>query len=58
MVLLPQGLHASKQVAPEVGEALRGASVKLDGGFDSKANRTCIFHAGLIPNIPENPRNR
>jgi transposase len=21
-------------------------------------NRKCIFNAGLIPNIPENPRNR
>src|SRR5258707_3949905 len=30
----------------------------LDGGFDSTHNRKCIFNAGLIPNIPENPRNR
>ena len=30
----------------------------LDGGFDSTRNRKCIFNAGLIPNIPENPRNR
>jgi transposase len=28
------------------------------GGFDSTRNRQCIFNAGLIPNIPENPRNR
>jgi Transposase DDE domain len=58
MVLLPQGLTALKQVAKEVGLALRGAYVNLDGGFDSKANRKCIFHAGMIPNIKENPRNR
>jgi transposase len=32
--------------------------LNLDGGFDSIANRKCIFNAGLIPNIPENPRNR
>jgi len=37
---------------------LRGASLNLDGGFDSALNRKCIFNAGLIPNIPENPRNR
>ncbi len=27
-------------------------------GFDSAHNRKCIFNAGLIPNIKENPRNR
>ena len=30
----------------------------LDGGFDSTRNRKCIFNAGMIPNIKENPRNR
>jgi len=58
MVLLPQGLHALKQVAKEVGLDLRGAYFNLDGGFDSAHNRKCIFNAGLIPNIKENPRNR
>jgi hypothetical protein len=58
MVLLPEGLRALKKVAKEVGLDLRGAYLNLDGGFDSRANRKCIFNAGLIPNIPENPRNR
>jgi hypothetical protein len=58
MVLLPQGLKALKQVVKEVGLDLRGALLNLDGGFDSAHNRKCIFNAGLIPNIPENPRNR
>src|SRR5689334_19860925 len=58
MVLLPQGLTALMQVAKEVGVDLRGAYLNLDGGFDSVRNRKCIFNAGLIPNIPENPRNR
>jgi hypothetical protein len=58
MVLLPEGLHALKKVAKEVGLDLRGAYLNLDGGFDSAHNRKCIFNAGLIPNIPENPRNR
>ena len=58
MVLLPQGLKALKRVAKEVGVDLRGAYLNLDGGFDSTHNRKCIFNAGLIPNIKENPRNR
>jgi hypothetical protein len=37
---------------------LKGAYLNLDGGFDSAHNRKCIFNAGMIPNIPENPRNR
>jgi hypothetical protein len=58
MVLLPKGLHALKQVAKQVGLDLPGASLNLDGGFDSTRNRKCIFNAGMIPNISENPRNR
>ena len=58
MVLLPEGLQALKQVAKEGGVDLRGASLNLDGGLDAAHNRKGIFHAGLIPNIPENPRNR
>ena len=58
MVLLPKSLHALKQVAKEVGLDVRGAYLNLDGGCDSAHNRTCIFNAGLIPNIKENPRNR
>jgi hypothetical protein len=58
MVLLPKGLHALKQVAKEVGFDLEGASLNLDGGFDSTRNRKSIFNAGMVPNIPENPRNR
>jgi hypothetical protein len=58
MILLPQGLNALKQVAKEVGLDLEGAYLNLDGGFDSTRNRKCIFNAGMIPNIPENPRNR
>jgi Transposase DDE domain len=58
MVLLPQGLKALKQVAKKIGVDLSGAYLNLDGGFDSAHNRKCIFNAGLIPNIPENLRNR
>src|SRR2546423_1077924 len=58
MALVPEGLHALKQVAKEVGLDLRGASLHLDGGCDSTHHRTGIFHAGMIPNIKEHPRNR
>jgi hypothetical protein len=58
MVLFPEGLKALKEVAKEIGLDLRGAYLNLDGGFDSTRNRKCIFNAGLIPNINENPRNR
>jgi hypothetical protein len=58
MILLPQGLKALKQVAKQVGLDLRGAYLNLDGGVDSTHNRKCMFHAGLIPNIQENRRNR
>jgi hypothetical protein len=55
MMLLPQGLHALKQVAKQVGLDLKGAYLNLDGGFDSRANRKSIFNAGMIPNINEHP---
>jgi hypothetical protein len=55
MVLLPKGLTALKQVAKEVGLDLRGAYVNLDGGFDSRANRKCIFNAGMIPTLKRPP---
>src|SRR5689334_24132994 len=58
IVLFPEGLKALKKVAKEVGLVLSGAYVNLDGGFDSRANRKCIFNAGMLPNIKENPRNR
>ena len=58
MMRLPKGLHAVTQVAKAVGLDLRSASLHLDGGGDSPHNRQGIVNAGLLPNIPENPRNR
>jgi hypothetical protein len=57
MVLLPEGSKSLKLVAKKVGLDLTGAYLNLDSGFDSKHNRKCIFNAGMIPNIKENPRN-
>jgi hypothetical protein len=45
-------------VANLTGLELKGSYLNLDGGFDSKSNRKVIFNAGMIPNIPENRRNR
>jgi transposase len=58
MILLPEGLRALKRVAKTVSLDLGGAYLNLDAGFDSTHNRKCIFNAGMIPNIKENPRNR
>ena len=58
MILLPEGLKALKRVAKMVGLDLGGAYLNLDFGFDSKHNRKCIFNAGMIPDITENPRHR
>jgi len=58
MILLPEGLKALKRVTKTVGLELGGAYLNLDAGFDSTHNRQCIFNAGMIPNIKENPRNR
>jgi transposase len=58
MVWLPEGLTALKRVAKTVGLDRGGAYLNLDAGFDSTHHRTCIFTAGMIPNITENPRKR
>jgi hypothetical protein len=57
-VLLVDGLKDLKSVALEAGIEIKGATLNLDAGFDSKANRKHIFNAGMKPNINENPRNR
>ena len=47
-----------KRVARLTGLGLTGAYLNRDGGLDARQHRKAIFHAGLIPNIKENPRNR
>jgi transposase len=58
MGLLSPGLQALTQVANKGELDLRGASLRLDGGFDATRNRKLIFNAGMIPNLTEHPRNR
>jgi transposase len=54
----PEGLKALKRVAKLTGVGRKGASLHLDGGFDSTSNRKAIFNAGMMPNIKEHPRHR
>lgn len=58
IVLLADGLKALKSVATNAGLEIKGATLNLDAGFDSKANRKHVLNAGMKPNIAENPRNR
>jgi hypothetical protein len=58
LVLWPQGLHAWKQGAQEVGGDLSGASVYRADGFDAPRQRQGMCKAGMIPNSQAHPRTR
>lgn len=53
-VHLPSAFHEMKQL----GLVLTGAIFNADMAFDTRDARKTCFNHGLIPNIPENPRNR
>ena len=57
-VLLPHSLAELMRISRRVGFSVEGSVLNLDGGFDSKKNRKSIFNRGMVPNIPENKRNR
>ncbi len=57
-ILLPDSLSNLFQIARKIGFPIKGSILNLDGAFDSKDNRKRIFNRGMIPNIPENKRNR
>ena len=56
--MIPESLKLLKKVRREVGINLTGSYFNYDSGVDSKAVRAMIWNSGMIPNIPENPRNR
>jgi len=56
-VLLSDCLGELMRITRRIGVSLKGALLNLDGAFDSRKNRKAIF-SGLVPNIPENKRNR
>ncbi len=47
-----------KKIINFIGASITGSFASLDGAYDSRKNRKLIFNAGMIPNIPENKRNR
>jgi hypothetical protein len=57
-VLLPGSLRLFKHIVKALELPVHGKELNLDSGFDSKTNRKAVWNAGLIPNIPENVRNR
>jgi len=56
--LLPDSLRDLMRIARENDISLQGTLLNLDGAFDSRKNRKAIFNRGMVPNIPENKRNR
>ncbi len=56
--LLKTALPQVTRIAQQVGLNLSKTIVSLDGVYDSRANRKAIFNRGMMPNIPENLRNR
>lgn len=47
-----------KKISRLIKADISGSISSWDGVYDSKNNRKIIFNAGMIPNIPENKRNR
>jgi hypothetical protein len=41
-----------------VGLEFTGSIMSLDGVYNCRKNRKSIFNLGMVPNIPENKRNR
>lgn len=56
--LLPDSLGHLSRIIRGLGISIKGSVLNLDGIFDSRKNRKAIFNRGMIPNIPENNRNR
>lgn len=56
--LLRDSLRDLMRIARENDISLQGTLLNLDGAFDSRKNRKAIFNRGIVPNIPENKRNR
>ena len=56
--LLQKALLPLKKITKLLGIDLAGTIMSLDAGYDSKDNRKLIFNVGMIPNIPENKRNK
>jgi transposase len=56
--LLRDALPKLTRMASAIGLNLQGSTMSLDGVYDCRENRKAIFNRNMVPNIPENPRNR
>jgi hypothetical protein len=57
-MLLAPAVASLKKIAKLVGLNLKKSIMSLDGVYNSRKHRKRIFNIGMIPNIPENKRNR
>lgn len=57
-ILLPPAILNLKKIVKLIGIDLKESTMSLDGVYNSRKNRKAIFNLGMIPNIPENKRNR
>lgn len=57
-VLLKGGIEQLVSIAKSIGLKLAGSVMSLDGVYNCRGNRKTIFNFGMVPNIPENKRNR
>ncbi len=55
---LKEHLQTAFKSMKRLGLVITGAFFNADKGFDTKAARKTCFNHGLIPNMPENRRNR
>jgi transposase len=55
---LKENLQQAFRDIKQLGLTLKGAYFNADSAFDMKEARKVCFNHGLIPNIPENKRNR
>lgn len=51
-------LQTAFKTMKKLGLAIRGAYFNADSAFDTQEARKTCFNHGVIPNIPENSRNR
>lgn len=57
-ILLMPAISNLKKIVKLIGIDLKESTMSLDGVYNSRKNRKAIFNLGMIPNIPENKRNR
>lgn len=55
---LKENLRKAFKEIKKLGLTITGAYFNADSGFDTREARKVCFNHGLIPNIPENKRNR